>query len=109
MHQLVVRGVEMEAELIADGLDLLVEVGDRLHDFGFAAHVAAQFFAFRIEDRVQEGAGAFFDLVESVVGHLACIPAIPLRAMETLCSRISKVSIMLNGLSRAASWRCARQ
>jgi hypothetical protein len=36
VHQLVVRGVEMEAELVGDRLDLLVEVGYRLHDFGFA-------------------------------------------------------------------------
>jgi hypothetical protein len=102
MHQLVVRGVEMEAELVANGLDLLVEVGDRLHDFGFAAHVAAEFFTFRIEDAVQEGARPFFDLVESVVGHLCLHPGHPLRPMPTLCSRISKVSSMLSGLSRAA-------
>jgi hypothetical protein len=74
MHQLVIRGVEMEAELIANGLDLLVEIGDRLHDFGLAAHVAAEFFPFRIENAVQEGARPFFDLVEGIVDQFCLHP-----------------------------------
>jgi hypothetical protein len=78
VHQLVVRGVEVEAELVADRLDLLVEVRYRLHDFGFAPHVAAELFTFGVQDRVQEGAGRFFHLVESVVGHLVLHSGHPL-------------------------------
>ncbi|KFB72922.1 MAG: hypothetical protein AW09_001861 [Candidatus Accumulibacter phosphatis] len=95
MDQLVIRRVEMEAEFIGDGFDLLIEVGDCLHDFGFAAHVAAQLFAFRIEDGVQESARPFFDLVERVVGHLCLHPG------QTLAPHGNVVFEDLEGLHHA--------
>jgi hypothetical protein len=40
VDQLVAPSAEVEAEFVLDLLDLLIEVGDRFHDVGFATHEA---------------------------------------------------------------------
>ncbi len=72
LDQLVVRRIEVEAELVLDLFDLLVEAGDQLHDVRFAAHEPAEFFAVAvvIVDAVDQRLRALFDLIEDEAEHL---------------------------------------
>ena len=95
VDQLVGGGIEMETELLADRLDLLVKVRHSFHDFGFALHVAAQLLAIGLQDRVQQRARGLFNLVEGVVGHLA------LRASQTLAGHADVMLHDLEGFHHA--------
>ena len=97
MYQLVVRRVEVEAELVLDLFDLLVEAGDQLHDVRFAAHEAAELLAVAvvIVDGVDQRLRTLFDLIEDEAEHLL------LRAHHALGDELLIVLHHLDGFHQA--------
>jgi len=90
-----VRRIKLKSEFVLDLLNLLVEVGNRFHDFGFAADEVAQFLATVIADGIEESVDTFFNLIIDVAKQLL------LRAHQPLGEKLLVVLHDLHGFPEA--------